>query len=106
MLNSFDLTYGKNQSVEYNRLPNPYTGIFTNETILLQTSLGLAADDIQAIYNEQTRRILFLIDYESNSMFGHENWMVIVEFDTMKINPKKKQIEATPNLNAWELFIL
>ncbi|CAF0784699.1 unnamed protein product [Adineta steineri] len=63
---------------------NRYTEIFTNGPLLLKTPSGVVVDDIQAIYDEY--------------------WMIIVEFDTMKIDTKK-QIETVTDFISWQLFI-
>ncbi|UJR20128.1 hypothetical protein I4U23_023260 [Adineta vaga] len=84
---------------------NPYTGEFRNETLLLATPAGWDIQDIQAIYDEQTRQILFLINHENDSTFSDTYWVLLVEFDTMKIIEKKK-VDHIHDFSMWELFLL
>jgi hypothetical protein len=84
---------------------NPYTSKFSNETLLLKTPDECLVEDIQAIYNEQTREILFMIHHQQDSTFEDKYWIMLVEFDTMKVN-MKKQITTIPDFDVWELFSL
>ncbi len=84
---------------------DPYTSKFTNETLLLKTPSGWFTEDIQAVYDEQTRQILFMIYHQQESTFASTYWIILVEFDTMKVNVKK-QVSTRHDLETWELFIL
>ncbi len=84
---------------------NPYTSNFTNETLLLKTPSGWVIEDIQAIYDESTRQILFMIHHQEDSTFADAYWILLVEFDTMQVK-EKKQITTIPDFDMWELFIL
>jgi hypothetical protein len=84
---------------------DPYTSKFSNETLLMKTPSGSVIEDIQAIYDEQTRQILFMIDHQLESTFASTYWIILVEFDTMKVNDKK-QVSTRHDLETWELFIL
>ncbi|CAF0989040.1 unnamed protein product [Adineta ricciae] len=84
---------------------NPYTGEFRNETLLFPTPAGLVVQDIQAVYNETTRQILFFIHHENDSTFSDTYWTLLVEFDTMKIL-EKKQVKNIQDFDMWELFLL
>jgi hypothetical protein len=84
---------------------NPYTGKFTNETLLLETPKNWLVQSIQAVYNEQTRQILFMIQHQQDPTFVNKYWILIVEFDTMKVN-QKKQVTTIPDFDMWKLFFL
>lgn len=84
---------------------NPYTSKFTNETLLRKTPDGWDVEDIQAIYDEQTRQILFMIHYQQDSTFKDQYWIMMVEFDTMKMN-MIKQVTTIHDFDVWELFIV
>jgi hypothetical protein len=84
---------------------NPYTGKFTNETLLMKTPSGWLVHEIQAIYNERTRQILFMIHHQQDPTFEDKYWIMLVEFDTMKVN-EKKQVTTIPAFDMWELFSL
>jgi len=84
---------------------DPYTSKFSNETLLLKTPSGSVIEDIQAIYDEQTRQILFMIYHQQESTFASTYWIILVEFDTMKVNDKK-QVSTIDDLETWELFLL
>src|SRR5207248_21609 len=85
---------------------NPYTSEFTNETLLLKTPEGWDVEGIQAIYNERTRQILFLIHHQQDSTFDDKYWIMFVEFDTMKV-VQKKQVTTIPDFDLWwEFFLL
>ncbi|CAF1056900.1 unnamed protein product [Rotaria sp. Silwood1] len=84
---------------------NPYTGEFRNETLLLETGLGYEIDSIKAVYNKKTGHVLFMIDKEAGTHTQTQQWMVIVEFHTMKII-EKKQIDTIKNVYYWEFFLL
>ncbi|CAF1049935.1 unnamed protein product [Rotaria sordida] len=84
---------------------NPYTSEFRNETLLLETGLGYEIDSIKAVYNQKTHHVLFMIDKEYGTHTQTEQWMIIVEFHTMKII-EKKQINTIKNVDYWEFFLL
>lgn len=71
---------------------NPYTSKFTNETLLFKTSRDWVIEDVQAVYDEQTWQVLFMIKYEHDDPFEQQYWIMLVEFDAMKINMKKQYI--------------
>ncbi|UJR16946.1 hypothetical protein I4U23_003844 [Adineta vaga] len=82
---------------------NPYTSEFQEEILLLKTPIGLVVQDVQAVYDESNRQVLFLIrqnDLQSIKIFV---WLIIVEFDTMKI-VEKKQINTVIDLSMWMFF--
>jgi hypothetical protein len=83
---------------------NPYTGEFRNETLLLETGSGYVIESTEAVYNEKTHQILFAIDKENEARDDGENWMVIVDFSTMKIIEKKK-VESITAFEYWEFFL-
>jgi hypothetical protein len=84
---------------------NPYTSKFTNETLLLKTPHESLVEDIQAIYDEPTRQILFMIHRQQESTFADKRWIMVVDFDTMQAI-EKKQVTTIDNFQAWKLFIL
>ena len=45
------------------------TGVFRNETLLLETDEDSLIQSIEAIYNSQTRQMLFMIDKEAEDFF-------------------------------------
>ncbi len=49
---------------------NPYTSTFTNETLLLKIPDEWVVEDIQAIYDESARQILFIIHHQQESTFA------------------------------------
>ncbi|CAF1075190.1 unnamed protein product [Rotaria sordida] len=83
---------------------DPYTSRLSNETLLLKTPNEWVVESIQAIFDEQTRQILFVIEHQQESTFDEKYWLMFVEFDTMKVN-MKKQI-TKPDFDIWELFII
>lgn len=84
---------------------NPYTGEFSNETLLLETGLGYEIDWIKAVYNKKMGHVLFMIDKEDGTHTTAEQWVVIVEFHTMKI-VERKQVDTLKPYTFWEYFIL
>jgi hypothetical protein len=84
---------------------DPYTSKFTNETLLLKTPDEWVVEDIQAIYNQQTREILFMIHHQQESTFDDKYWVMVVEFDTMEVK-QKKQVTTIDGFDIYELFIL
>lgn len=84
---------------------NPYTSQFSNETLLFKTEPDWVIEDVQAVYNEETRQVLFAFTYENDDSFAEQYWVVLVEFDTMKIN-MKKQIKSIDDFFEWELFVV
>ena len=83
------------------------TGKFSNETLLFKVDRGhdWVIEDTQAIFDEQTRQVLFLIKYEQDSTFADQFWIMLVDFDTMKIN-MKKQVKSIADFSDWELFVM
>ena len=84
---------------------DPYTSKFTNETLLLKRPNDWVVEDMQAIYNERTRQILFMIHHQQDTTFENKYWIMFVEFDTMKMI-QKKQVTTIPDFDMWELFLL
>jgi hypothetical protein len=84
---------------------NPYTSKFHNETLLLETGSGYVIESVKAVFNPQTRQVLFMIGKQDEDGDEGENWMVLVEFDTMKII-EKKSVETIPSFDSWEFFLL
>lgn len=84
---------------------DPYTGAFTNETLLLKMEENHDIDGMQAIYDEKSRQILFVIQIENDLTLKDQCWLMIVEFDTMKI-VAKKQVTNVHDFFDWELFLL
>ncbi|CAF3756999.1 unnamed protein product [Rotaria sp. Silwood1] len=84
---------------------NPYTSEFSNVTLLFETPDLWVVEFIDAIFDEQTRHILFLIQHQNEETFDLKNWMILVEFDTMNVIGKK-QVKTIPEFADWEYFIL
>jgi hypothetical protein len=84
---------------------NPYTSQFLNETLLLETGSGYDIESIKAVYNEPTRQVMFMIEKVTESGSDAENWMILVEFDTMKIISKKK-VGSISAFEYWEFFLI
>jgi hypothetical protein len=72
---------------------NPYTSKLQNETSLLKTPFGWFVQSIQALFDESTRQVLFLIKQTDLQQIQITVWSIIVEFDTLKII-EKKQIDT------------
>jgi hypothetical protein len=83
---------------------NPYTSEFRNETLLLETGSGYDIESIKAVYNVPTRQVMFMIEKVTESGSAAENWMILVEFDTMKIIDKK-QVDSISGFDLWEFFL-
>ncbi|CAF0988036.1 unnamed protein product [Adineta steineri] len=82
---------------------NPYTGKLHNEASLLKTPFGWFVQSVQALFDESTRQILFLIQQSDLQQIQISVWAITVEFDTMKII-EKKQVNALAGLQAWTFF--
>ncbi|CAF3738149.1 unnamed protein product [Rotaria socialis] len=84
---------------------NPYTSKFQNETLLLKTGSGSVVESVKAVFNEEVRQVLFMIHQENENQNEAGNWMVLVQFDTMKVIEKKK-VSTIPEFDMWEFFIV
>ena len=84
---------------------NPYTGEFRNQTLLLAQRDGYDVESVQALYNEQTNEVLFLILRRSESGADDEQWLILVQFHTMTIIQKTK-IDRVPALDMWQFSLL
>ena len=84
---------------------NPYTSNYTQQTLLTKTPDNAALRDIQAVFDEKTRHVLFIIHYGQSSFDEDLCWSIIVQFDTMKIL-SKKQINNEYYVSSWQLFNL
>ncbi|CAF1459721.1 unnamed protein product, partial [Rotaria sordida] len=84
---------------------NPYTSEITNENLLLKTPNQWVVKDIQAIYDESTRQILFMIHHLHSATLEDIYWIMFVDFDTMEIK-EKKQDRSIQLFETWELFTL
>ncbi|CAF0865674.1 unnamed protein product [Adineta steineri] len=82
---------------------NPYTGKLQNEASLLKTPFGWFVQSVQALFDESTRQILFLIQQSDLQQIQITVWAITVEFDTMKII-EKKQVNALAGLQTWTFF--
>ncbi|CAF4120040.1 unnamed protein product [Adineta steineri] len=82
---------------------NPYTGKLHNEASLLKTPFGWFVQSVQALFDESTRQILFLIQQSDLQQIQITVWAITVEFDTMKII-EKKQVNALAVLQTWTFF--
>ena len=83
---------------------DPYTGKFTNQTLLLKTPEGWDVVSTQAVFDELTRQIFFIIEHQQDSTFQSKYWLLFVEFDTMIVK-QKKQV-SHPDFDVWEVFQL
>lgn len=81
---------------------DPYTGKFTNQTLLLKTPEGWDVESIQAVFDESTRQIFFIVEHQQDSTFQSKYWLLLVEFDTMTVK-QKKQV-SHPDFDVWEVF--
>jgi hypothetical protein len=84
---------------------NPYTSEFQNKTLLLETGSGNVIESIEAVYNQKTHQVLFIIDQETETGSTVAYWMIIVDFYTMKI-VDKKQIDTITGLQYWQFFLI
>ncbi|UJR18197.1 hypothetical protein I4U23_005098 [Adineta vaga] len=84
---------------------NPYTSKLTNQTLLSKTPVATEVRDVQAIYDPSTRQILFLIHHVYTPLMEDQYWIILVEFDTMKMI-EKKQVNTIKEFHTWELFNL
>lgn len=84
---------------------NPYTSEFRNQTLLLEHRDGFDVESVEAVYHENIGEILFLILEQSEDGSVNEQWMILVEFQTMKIRQKTK-IRQPPAINDWQFFLL
>lgn len=83
---------------------NPYTSEFTNTTLLLKTPKGWVVESVQAVFNEQTRQVFFIIEHQQDNDIGMKFWLIFIEFDTMEVKAKKEITK--PDFDEWELFIV
>lgn len=83
---------------------NPYTSKFSNETLLLKTPSGWEVESTQAVFDERTRQILFIVEHEQETSFQSKYWVMLVDFDTMKVNVKKELTK--PDFYFYKLFLI
>ncbi|CAF0886760.1 unnamed protein product [Didymodactylos carnosus] len=85
---------------------NPYTAVFPvgNKTELLLSPEHGTIDDVKAVWNPNQREVLFMITRRTEEL-DNINYMIGVNFDTLKILEKKvitkKQV---PLFDMWEYF--
>ena len=79
---------------------DPYTSELQKETILLNTPFGWSVRSVQALFDDSTRHVLFLI--KQTNLQGTEIivWSITVQFDTMNII-EKKQIDTVMDVEDW-----
>lgn len=82
---------------------NPHTSQFEKETVLLKTPFGWWVPSVQALFDEPTRQVIFLIKQTDLQQTQIIVWSITVEFDTMKIIEQKK-IDTVLGLQAWTFF--
>lgn len=97
--------YGSTQNDLFMLYMNTYTGNCTRQTLLQKTLDGWSLRDIQATFQEKARQILLTLYYQQSSTLESTCWIVLVQFDTMKVI-YKKQADNKTFLNTWEFFSL
>ena len=82
---------------------NPYTARIQNETPLLKTPFGWSVHSVQALFDESTRQVLYLIKQTDIQQLRIVAWSITVDFDTLKI-VETKQVTTLLDLDAWTFF--
>lgn len=82
---------------------DPYTARIQNETSLLKTPFGWVVRSVQALFNETTRQVLYLIKQTDLQQVRIIVWSIVVDFDTLNIIDKK-QVDTLVSLEQWTFF--
>jgi hypothetical protein len=84
---------------------DPYTSEFQNQTLLFDVDREHIIESIQAIYNQLTGQVLFMLNKQMEMNDSDESWMIQVDFLTMKIIDKKS-VDKVTALELWNFFLL